>query len=186
MDESDGMPRSPRDRTAGIQHVGVSATGSAPYFQDDLDRAIWLRIFVSTISRYRWRCLAVCLLSTHWHAIVETPDDSLPAGMHRIVGGYTRRFNDRHLRAGYLVRSRYWSRRKDSLAAVLEAFRYVARNPVAAGLVDRPEDWRWSSYGATVGVSEMYPFVDATAVLGEFGSTRAAQIRGLRSFVDVS
>ena len=106
--------------------------------------------------------------------------------MHRIVGGYTRRFNDRHLRAGYLVRSRYWSRRKDSLAAVLEAFRYVARNPVAAGLVDRPEDWRWSSYGATVGVSEMYPFVDATAVLGEFGSTRAAQIRGLRSFVDVS
>jgi putative transposase len=67
---------------------------------------------------------------------------------------------------------------------VLEAFRYVARNPVAAGLVDRPEDWRWSSYGDVVGVSDMFSFVDAAVVLGEFGSTRAAQVRGLRRFVE--
>lgn len=178
------MPRPPRDLEPGIQHVGVSATGAALYFQDDLDRAIWLRLFVKTVSRFRWRCVAVCLLSTHWHAIVETPDRSLAQGMQGLVGGYSRRFNDRHVRAGYLVRGRYWSRRKESHAAVLEAFRYVARNPVAAGLVDRPEDWRWSSYGATVGVSGMYRFVDASLVLGEFGPTRAAQVRGLRRFVD--
>jgi REP element-mobilizing transposase RayT len=178
------VPRSQRDLAPGIQHVGVGATGAALYFHDDLDRAIWLRLFVATVSRYHWRCLAVCLLMTHWHAIVETPDSSLALGMHRLVGGYSKRFNDRHTRAGYLVRGRYWSRRKDSPAAVLEAFRYVARNPVAAGLVDRPEDWRWSSYGTTVRVSDMFGFVDAADVLGEFGSTRAAQICGLRAFVE--
>ncbi len=180
------MPRLPRDVTPGIRHVGVSAAGAAPYFLDDVDRATWMRLFVAMISRYGWRCVAVCLLTTHWHAIVETSDSSLARGMHRLVGGYSRRFNDRHGRAGYLVRSRYWSRRKDSPAAVLEAFRYVARNPVAAGLVDRAEDWRWSSYGATVGVSDMFGFVDAAIVLGEFGPTRAAQIRGLRSFVEAA
>jgi REP element-mobilizing transposase RayT len=178
------MPRSPRDLGPGVRHVGVSAAGAAPYFQDDLDRAIWLRLFVATVSRCRWRCLEVCLLSTHWHAIVETRDSSLAVGMHRLVGGYSKRFNERHARAGYLVRGRYWSRRKDSRDALLEAFRYVARNPVAAGLVDRPEDWRWSSYGATVRVSDLFDFVDATDVLGEFGSTRAAQVRGLRRFVE--
>ena len=178
------MPRPPRDRAPGLHHVGVSAAGAALYFQDDLDRAIWLRLFVATASRYRWRCVAVCLLSTHWHALVETPDSSLAVGMHRLVGGYSKRFNERHARAGYLVRGRYWSRRKTSQAEVLEAFRYVARNPVGAGLVDRPEDWRWSSYGATVGVSTMFGFVDAAVILGEFGSTRAAQIRGLRRFVE--
>ena len=162
----------------------MSAAGGALYFQDDLDRAIWLRLFVATASRYSWRCIAVCLLSTHWHAIVEIPDSSLAVGMHRLVGGYSKRFNDRNARSGYLVRGRYWSRRKESPAAVLEAFRYVARNPVAAGLVDRPEDWRWSSYGATVRVSDMFDFVDARDVLGEFGSTRTAQIRGLRRFVE--
>jgi len=180
------MPRLPRDLAPGIRHVGVSAAGAAPYFQDDLDRAIWMRLFVATVSRYGWRCVAVCLLTTHWHAIVETLDTSLAHGMHRLVGGYSRRFNDRHARTGYLVRGRYWSKRKDSPAAVLEAFRYVARNPVAAGLVDRPEDWRWSSYGATLGVSDTFDFVDATVVLGEFGSTRAAQIRGLRRFVEAA
>lgn len=151
---------------------------------DDLDRAIWLRLFVAAVSRHQWRCLAVCPLSTHWHAILDVPDGSLAQGMHGLVGGYSKRFNDRHGRAGYLVRGRYWSKRKDTAAAILEAFRYVARNPVAAGLVDRPEDWRWSSYGGTVGVSEMFSFVDASDVLGEFGATRAMQIRGLRSFVD--
>jgi putative transposase len=90
------MPRAPRDVAPGIQHVGASAAGAALYFTDDLDRAIWLRLFVTTVSRYRWRCLAVCLLTTHWHAIVEIPDTSMPRGMHRLIGGYSRRFNERH------------------------------------------------------------------------------------------
>jgi putative transposase len=153
---------------------------------DELDRAIWLRLFVATVSRQSWRCLAVCLLSTHWHAILDIPDESLARGMHRLVGGYSRRFNVRHARTGYLVRDRYWSRRKDDPAALLEAFRYVARNPVAAGLVDRPEDWRWSSYAAAVGVSDMFAFVDPAPILGEFGATRRAQVRGLREFVEAA
>ena len=106
--------------------------------------------------------------------------------MHQLVGGYSKRFNERHERAGYLVRGRYWSRRKDTPSALLEAYRYVARNPVAAGLVGRPEDWRWSSYGRTIGTSEMFAFVDAREVLGEFGTGRSAQIRGLRHFVERS
>jgi REP-associated tyrosine transposase len=178
------MPRQPRDLAPGIQHVGVGAAGGSIYFQDDRDRAVWLRLFVATVAGYRWRCLAVCLLTTHWHTILHVPDDSLARGMHRLVGGYSKRFNQRHERAGYLVRGRYWSRRKDSPEALLEAYRYVARNPVAAGLVGRPEDWRWSSYGSTIGASEMFGFVDAQEVLGEFGTTRSAQIRGLRRFVE--
>ncbi len=154
------------------------------YFTDDLDRAIWMRLFAATVSHYRWRCVAVCLLSTHWHAIVDIPDGSLARGMHGLVGGYSKRFNARHVRTGYLVRGRYWSRRKDTPAALLAAFRYVARNPVAAGLADRPEDWRWSSYGAAVGVSDMFDFVDTAPVLSELGATREAQVRALRRFVE--
>ena len=178
------MPRAPRDCAPGIQHLGVSANGTQLYFLDDRDRASWLQLFVSTVDRYSWRCIAVCLLSTHWHAIVEFPDNSLSAGMHRLVGGYSKRFNERHERAGYLVRNRYWSKRKDTPDAVLEAFRYVARNPVGAGLVQRAEDWPWSSYGATIGAADSFGFVDATQVLAEFGTGRIAQVRGLRRFVE--
>jgi REP element-mobilizing transposase RayT len=162
----------------------VSAAGAGIYFHDDRDRLLWIRLFASTIDRLGWRCMAVCLLSTHWHAIVDLPDASLATGMHRLVGNYSRRFNERHGRTGYLVRDRYWSRRKETPEAVLQAFRYVARNPVGAGLVQRPEDWRWSSYGKTIGVSGSFGFVDAADVLAEFGATRTAQIRGLRRFVE--
>jgi len=179
------VPRLPRDLASGIQHVGVGAAGASVYFQDDRDRALWLRLFVATVARYRWRCLAVCLMTTHWHGILYVPDGTLAHGMHRLVGGYSKRFNERHQRVGYLVRGRYWSRRKDSPAALLAAYRYVARNPVEARLVERPEDWRWSSYGTTIGTSEMFGFVDAREVLGEFGNTPMAQIRGLRRFVEL-
>lgn len=178
------MPRSPRDLAPGIQHVGVSAAGTAHHFHDDLDRAIWLRLFVRAVVRFRWRCIAVCALSTHWHAVLDVPDDSLARGMHGLVGGYSKRFNDRHVRAGYLVRSRYWSRRKETPSALLEAFRYVARNPIAAGLVERPEDWPWSSYASTIGLSQMFDFVDAGPVLSEFGGTSGTQIVSLRRFVE--
>ena len=178
------MSRGLRDLAPGIQHVGVSATGTVIYFHDDIDRATWLRLFTSTIDRFGWRCLAFCMLSTHWHAIVDLSDNSLAAGMHRLVGGYSRRFNEHHRRAGYLVRNRYWSRRKETSGAVLAAFRYVAQNPIRAGLVQRPEDWAWSSYGRTIGVSDSFGFVNADDVLGEFGGTRTAQIRGLRRFVE--
>lgn len=184
MSKLDLVPRAPRDLAPGIQHVGISASGAAAYFRDDLDREIWLRLFIATVDRFGWRCIAVCLLSTHWHAIVDLPDGSLAAGMHRLVGGYSRRFNQRHERVGYLVRDRYWSRRKETPEAVLASFRYVALNPVGAGVVERPEDWPWSSYGRTIGVSDSFGFVNAADVLGEFGSARAAQIRGLRRFVE--
>ena len=133
------MPRAPRDLAPGIQHVGNGAAGAAVYFQDDLDRLTWLRLFVATIDRFAWRCIAVCLLTTHWHAIIDLPDNS---------------------------------------------HRYVARNPVGAGLVQRPEDWLWSSYGKTIGVAGSFEFVNAADVLAEFGTTRIAQIRGLRRFVE--
>jgi putative transposase len=179
------VPRRPRDLAPGIQHVGVSAAGAAAYFEDERDRAVWLLLFVATVTRFGWRCIAVCLLTTHWHAILAVQDDSLGRGMHQLVGGYSKLFNERHMRAGYLVRDRYWSRRKDSPDALLEAYRYVAMNPVAAGLVERPEDWRWSSYGSTIGVSEMFGFVDAREVLGEFGTTRSSQVKGLRRFIEL-
>jgi REP-associated tyrosine transposase len=180
------MPRPPRDLAPGIQHIGASAAGSGYYFMDDQDRSTWLHLFQKVVSQFDWRCLAVCLLTTHWHALIDLPDGSLAAGMHRLIGGYSRRFNERHARAGYLVRSRYWSRRKDSPESVLEAFRYIARNPVGAGLVEKPEDWRWSSYGRAIGVSQTFGFTSAGVVLAEFGATRREQIDRLRGFVDAS
>jgi REP element-mobilizing transposase RayT len=163
------MPRPPRDSAPGIHHVGSGAAGPAVYFLDDADHAMWLRLLVSTATRHGWKIIIVVQLTTHWHAIVEVSDHSLPDGMQYLNGAYSRAFNARHDRVGYLVRDRYWSRRKVTDAELVNAFCYAANNPVAAGIVGRAEDWRWSSYSTTVGLSDAYSFVDASLVLAQFG-----------------
>jgi putative transposase len=65
----------------------------------------------------------------------------------------------------------------------LEVHRYVALNPVRAGLVDDPDEWPWSSLGATLGREPASSFLDVDGVLAEFGPNRETARRRLRLFV---
>lgn len=93
--------------------------------------------------------------------------------------GYSRRFNTRHGRQGQFVRRRFGNRRIEGRADLLGTFAYVVLNSTKAGLCPRPEDWRWSSYATSLGISNDYPFVDASIVIAEAGS-----VEQLRSLVD--
>jgi REP element-mobilizing transposase RayT len=177
------VPRPPRDAAPGIHHVGTGAAGPAIYFRDDVDYSIWTRLLVGTVRRYEWSVIIVAALPTHWHGIFEIGDHTLPEGMQYLIGEYSRSFNERHSRVGYLVRDRYWSRRKSTDAELVAAFGYVANNPTYAGIVARAEDWRWSSYATTVGLSDAFSFVDASRVTAQFGPTPGAARAGLRQYV---
>jgi putative transposase len=167
----------PRDIAPGIRHVVVGAVSPERYYRDDVDHMTWTRRLVAVLDRYDWTCLIVCELPTHVHLLVDVPNETLPSGMHRLSSEYGKDYNARHGRIGALVRERYWSRRIESDADLLGAYAYVALNPVEAGLVDRPEDWRWSSYATTLGLEEAFPFVDATLVLSQLGSGAVAALR---------
>jgi hypothetical protein len=177
------MPRPPRDLAPGIHHIGSGAAGPATYYLDEIDHALWLRLFVRTIERHGWDCLIVVQLTTHWHAIVETHDHSLAEGMQYLNGEYSKRFNKRHTRVGYLVRDRYWSRRKSTEAELLNAFCYAANNPVFAGLAARAEGWKWSSFATSVGLEDSFSFVKDGRVLRQFGRTKQQAQPALRHHV---
>jgi putative transposase len=177
------MPRPPRDFAPGVHHVGTGAAGPAIYFRDDVDYATWVRLLVATAARYSWTMIIVVALPTHWHGIFEVIDHSLPEGMQYLNGEYARAFNDRHERVGYLVRDRYWSRRKSTDLELVNAFAYAANKPANAGIVSRAEDWRWSSYATTVGLSDAFPFVDASRVVAQFGPTPATACAALQRYV---
>ena len=173
------MGQRPRDNAPGIHHVIVSATGTTEYYVDHIDRLDWLRRFIRIVDRYAWRCLIFCQMTTHVHALIDVPDWSLSEGMQRLNGGYGREFNGRHGRRGNLVRSRFWSERKKTNNQVLAAFRYIALNPVRAGICERPEECFWSSFPTSCGLATTYPFVDATpvtALLDPTGKDAAAAL----------
>jgi REP element-mobilizing transposase RayT len=152
----------------------VGATGYEPYFAKPSDRMLWLRRLVVVLERHGWTCVLMCQMTTHVHLILDVPDDSLPRGMHALNHVYSRDFNADHGRRGCLLRARYWSKPIRSGEQLLTTYRYVARNPVRAGECARCEDWRYSSVATSCGLADDYPFVDAKAVLGEFGRQPAA------------
>jgi putative transposase len=91
-------------------------------------------------------------MTNHYHLIVHTPTESLALGMQRLNGTYARRFNGRHGFEGHLFERRYDARYVDSERQLQATVRYVAMNPVRAGLCESPADWQWSNFfGAAAG-----------------------------------
>jgi REP element-mobilizing transposase RayT len=117
----------------------------------------------------RWTCLAYCLMPNHFHLLVGRVDTAgLSSGMRFLNGTYASRYNAAHERTGHVFQGRFHNelvRRENHL---LEALRYIALNPVRAGLTARPELWRWSSYGGTIGVQPRQEWVHDDGVLALF------------------
>jgi REP-associated tyrosine transposase len=174
------MPPRPRDSAPGLHHVWVNATGKERYYLDEVDRLAWIRTLVQTLERHGWTCIVFCQMTTHVHFVLAVPDGSLPIGMKSLNLEYSKDFNTRHGRAGQFVRRRYGSRRIELGSDLLAVFAYVVLNPVDAGICPRAEDWRWSSYATTLGITQDFPFVNGALALAELGGSTDA----LRAFVE--
>jgi putative transposase len=92
---------------------------------------------------------ALVLMTNHVHFLV-TPSrpDSLPKAMKELGCRYVRYFNHNHHRTGTLWEGRYRSTFVDTERYFLTCMRYIEQNPDRAGMVNRPEDYPWSSYRA--------------------------------------
>jgi putative transposase len=154
------MPRRPRSEAPGaIYHVVARGNGGCRIVLDDADRDAFVDRLARIADRFRWRVYAYCLMDTHLHLVVETPDTTLGVGMQRLIGGHAFQFNRRHGRSGHLFAGPYYALPIERAAHLTQACVYVVSNPVRAGLVQTAADWRWSSYRATAGLEPTPPFI---------------------------
>ncbi len=89
--------------------------------------------------------------------------------MQELLSGYSRATNQRYRRRDHLFRQHFFSTRLKRDPHLLEVSRYVVLNPVRAGLCEKPESWRWSSYRASTGKSFVPPFLAVNELLRFFG-----------------
>jgi putative transposase len=166
------MARALRARVAGgIYHVYARGNRRQAIFLDGEDFAQFLAFLDDVVARYGWRLHAYCLMPNHYHLLVETPNNDLSAGMHRLNSLYAMWFNDRHGVDGHLFQGRFSSVLLESNWHLLELSRYVVLNPVRAGLCEHPVRWRWSSYRATTGKSRRPRYLQTAWLLAQFGRT---------------
>jgi hypothetical protein len=122
-------------------------------------------------------------MDNHYHLLIETPEGNLSIGMRQLNGVYTQSFNRRHRRVGHLFQGRFKAILVQKDSHLLEACRYVVLNPVRAGKVENPEQWKWSSYLATLGRIKAHPCLTTDWVLRQFGMSRKKTEKGYKEFV---
>ena len=122
--------------------------------------------------------------TNHFHLVLETPEPTLSRGMKWMNGKYAQWFNRRHERSGHLFQGRFKGFLVEKESYLLALIRYVALNPVRAGMVKRPEEYPWSSYRATAGYEPAPPWLTTDWALAPFGADLATQQTGYRQFVD--
>ena len=169
-----------------IYHLMNRGDRRESIFKDDEDRQRFLGTLGEACVKTGWQVHAYCLMSNHFHLVIETPQANLVRGMKWLLGVYTSRFNRRHKLFGHLFSGRYKSlivggSGSGYLKTVCD---YVHLNPVRArliGEVQRLETYRWSSYPLYLRVpSRRPPWLRTDRLFGEWAvPTDSAAGRGM-------
>jgi REP element-mobilizing transposase RayT len=151
-DASRNMARTARAEVEGaIYHVFQRGNRRAPIFRGDRDRGFFLEQLEITGARYEWQCLAYCLMTNHYHLVIETRAPSLGDGMRRFGTVHAQTFNRLQSTSGHVYQARYGSVLVRTDGQFVQLLRYLAFNPVAARLCADPAAWPWSSHRHLLG-----------------------------------
>ena len=131
-------------------HVMNRGRNRAKIFCSREDYTAFIELLKNASSLWKVRIAAYCLMSNHYHLLVQTPEANLSRYMRHINGLYTQYFNRTYKSDGQLFRGRYKSIVIDGDSYLLELVRYIHHNPLNAGLAKRLEDYSWSSHRAYI------------------------------------
>ena len=169
--------------SGALYHITSRGDRRQSIYEDDTDRERFLKILGQVIEDSNWICHAYCLMTNHYHLVIETPDGNLSKGMRQLNGVYTQASNRHHRRTGHLFQGRYKAILVDADAYLLELARHVVLNPVRAGMVEKPAAWHWSSYQAMIGEVVAPPWLATNGLLALFSSRREDAMRRYIQFV---
>ncbi|WRP06290.1 transposase [Rossellomorea aquimaris] len=149
------MPRHARRRSkTGVYHVIVRGANKQEIFHDDRDRIKYLDILRKYKSESGFRMYAWCLMGNHVHLLMKEESESISLVMKRVGISYAHYYNYKYSTTGHLFQDRFKSENVENRMYFLTVTRYIHQNPIKAGIVWSPHEWKWSSclgyYGKTV------------------------------------
>ena len=155
-------------------HYHVTARGNEQkdIYKSRRDREKFLDYLESSVTRYGAVIHAYCLMTNHYHLLLETPEGNLPEIIRHINGAYTNYYNTKRKRAGHLFQGRYKAILIEADSYMMELSRYIHLNPVRVGMVTKPEDYQWSSYQDYIGARPAPFWLCTETITRQIGSAR--------------
>jgi len=175
------MARKPRIHFAGaLYHVILRGNDRQDIFYQPSDRRLWESILRASMERYRSSIHCFCWMTNHLHMVIRVDEKPLAATIRHAAGQYSRKVNLLQRRSGHLFERRHRAIIVRDDAYLKGLVRYIHHNPVRAGMVAHPGEYRWSSHAIYSG-EKTSDWVSLNTVLRAFGPTprkaRTAYIR---------
>lgn len=164
-------------------HVMNRGRRAEEIFFNEADRKTFITLLQETAESWNLKISAYCLMSNHYHLLVQTPDGNLSRCMRHINGLYTQRFNRRHKKEGQLFRGRYKAVLVDGDSHLLEVLRYIHRNPIRAGIVTSFDDYHWSSHQGYLSNAKKWKWLHKDPLLSMLTDTKNRQRSAYIDFV---
>jgi REP element-mobilizing transposase RayT len=166
------MSRPLRVHVPGVLlHVFARGNNKARIFIDDQDYRSFLKGLGTAVDRFGAECVAYSLLDNHYHLLVVPHAHSVSRLMQHLNSRYCRNFNRRHGRVGHVLQGRFGSKLVQDGDYARTVLRYLALNPVVAGLVASPDHYQWSSYRALLGQDPAPSVLSLQHVWRAFGTS---------------
>jgi REP element-mobilizing transposase RayT len=166
-------------------HVMNRGRRTEKIFRDRQDYQMFIKLLEETSEMCNIRVAAYCLMTNHYHILVQTPDANIARSMRHINGVYTQRFNRKHHCDGQLFRGRYKSILVSGDRYLLQLVRYIHHNPVKAGLVNKPDDYPWSSHKGYLSVSKKWKWLHKEFILSLLTKNRKEWVKEYRKFIAI-
>ena len=164
-------------------HVMNRGRRGEEIFTGKNDYTAFIELLKELVEDYNVKIAAYCLMTNHYHLLVQTPDANISRSMRHLNGVYTQRFNRTHLCDGQLFRGRYKSIIVDGDSYLLELLRYIHRNPLEAGIVDKLNTYSWSSHKGYLTAAKKWDWLHKNFILSLFSKRKAESIRRYQQFV---
>jgi REP element-mobilizing transposase RayT len=165
-------------------HITARGNERKDIFRSRNDRERFLSYLASASKRYQAVVHAYCLMTNHYHLLLETPGGNLSQIMQQINSAYATHFNAKRRRAGHLLQGRYHAILVEADEYAKELSRYIHLNPVRAGVAEKPEDYVWSSYAYYVGRKKPPAWLTRDMILSYFGRKPREAQRRYREFIE--
>ena len=149
-------------------HVKSRGNQKQPIFLSDDDRRLFLACLADAHEKFGAVIHAYCLMTNHYHLMVETPRAGLSRIMHLINTRYSIYLNAKHGRCGHPFQGRFKAIVVEAEPYAQVLSRYIHLNPVRAGIVSLPQEYEWSSFREYLDLRREPPWMTTAFVLSLF------------------
>lgn len=154
-------------------------------FVDKQDYQSFVDLLKDASEMWKIKVASYCLMSNHYHLLLQTPQGNIARAMRHINGVYTQRYNRKHCLDGQLFRGRYKSIIVSGDDYLLQLVRYIHRNPIKAGLVSSLNQYEWSSHRGYLSIAKKWDWLHKKFIFSLLTKDKKEWLKRYRQFISI-